>query len=216
MKRILTLFNSSLILIFLFSVGLIAQDLKPVVLSKPDTTGGKPLMEVLKNRKSTRAFGTEKLSQQVISNLLWAAFGVNRPDGHRTAPSAMNWQEIDIYVVMEEGTYLYDAKNNTLVPVLKKDIRDKTGTQPFVKDAPLNLVYVADESRIKKMGGEDQTIFIGADAGFIAQNVYLFCASEGLVTVVRGSVDKPAFAKALNLRAGQKIILAQTVGYPAK
>jgi len=187
-----------------------------VVLPRPDTTGGKPLMEVLKNRKSTRAFGAEKLPQQVLSNLLWAAFGVNRPDGHRTAPSAMNWQEIDIYIVMEEGTYLYDAKNNALVPVLKQDIREKTGVQPFVKDAPLNLVYVADISKTKKASDDDKNLYTGADAGFIAQNVYLFCASEGLVTVVRGSADRPVLAKALNLRAEQKIILAQTVGYPVK
>jgi len=213
MKRISILF---FIFFLLLPAGTIAQDLKPIELPKPDTTGGKPLMEVLKNRKTSRSFSVDKLPKQVLANLLWAGFGINRPDGHRTAPSAMNWQEIDIYVVMEEATYLYDAKNNALVPVVMHDLREKTGTQPFVKDAPLNLVYVADRAKMKKASGEDQNIFMGADAGCIVQNVYLYCASAGLATVVRGSVEKPALVKALNLRSEQSVILAQTVGYPGK
>jgi SagB-type dehydrogenase family enzyme len=213
MKRILFFF---FIVMLSMPVCLVGQDLKSMELLPPDTVGGKPLMEVLKNRKTSRAFGVEKLPKPVLSNLLWAAFGINRPDGHRTAPSAMNWQEIDIYAVMEEGAYLYDAKNNALIPVVKEDLREKTGTQPFVKDAPLNLVYVADISKTKRASGDDQALYTGADAGFIAQNVYLFCASEGLSTVIRGSVDRPALAKSLMLRQDQKIILAQTVGYPAK
>lgn len=200
----------------LSACALLAQDLKPIMLPKPDTTGGKPLMAALKERRTSRSFSSEKLPAQVLSNLLWAAFGINRPDGHRTAPSAMNWQEIDIYCAMEDGLYLYDARENLLAPVLAGDIREKTGTQGFVKDAPLDLVYVADLSKTGRARGEDQIIYTSADAGFIAQNVYLYCASEGLAVVVRGSLDRPSLAKAMNLRADQKVVLGQTVGYPKK
>lgn len=187
-----------------------------IQLPKPQTDIGRPLMQVLKERSSTRAFSGEKLPVQTLSNLLWAAFGVNRPDsGKRTAPSAMNWQEVDIYVATADGLYVYDAKSHQLNPVLPDDVRAKTGTQDFVKEAPINLVYVADLAKTRR-GGEDRDLYLGADTGFIAQNVYLFCASEGLGTVVRGSVDRPALAKVMKLRPDQKIILAQTVGYPKK
>jgi len=194
----------------------VAQALNPVPLPPPETSGGKPLMQVLKDRHSTREFSNQKLSPQMLSNLLWAAFGMNRPDGKRTAPSAMNLQEIDIYVAAQDGLYVYDAKANALNPVLAQDVRGATGTQPFVKDAAVNLVYVADLGKTRGGGGEDQILYTAADTGFIAQNVYLFCASEGLATVVRGSVDRAALAKLMKLRPNQKIILAQTVGYPKK
>jgi SagB-type dehydrogenase family enzyme len=192
-----------------------AQGPKPIQLLAPEVETGKPLMKVLKLRQSTRTFDTRALSLQDLSNLLWAADGINRPEsGKRTAPSAMNWQEIDIYVALPEAMYLYDAKNNALNPVASKDLRELTGKQPYVKDAPLNLVYVADATRMRNANEEDQKFYSAADAGFIAQNVYLYCASQGLSVVVRGMVDRPALGKALNLRAEQKIILAQTVGYP--
>jgi nitroreductase len=193
---------------------LLAQDLKPIPLPPPQTEGGRPLMQVLKERKSTRDFAPDKLPQQLLANLLWAAFGVNRPDGKRTAPSAVNWQEIDIYVATAEGLFLYNAKGNRLEPVLAQDVRHATGTQSFVATAPLNLVYVADLSKVRS--GPDTELFTAADAGFISQNVYLFCASENLATVVRGSIDRVALAKTMKLRPQQKIILAQTVGYPKK
>jgi len=195
----------------------LAQDLKPVELPKPDMEGGKPLMQVLKARQSGREFSAEKLPPQVLSNLLWAAWGVNRPDsGRRTAPSASNRQEVEIYVATAEGLYLYDAKAHRLQPVLAKDLRAATGRQPFVGEAPVNLVYVADYSKMGKGSDEDKALTAGADTGFISQNVYLYCASEGLATVVRGMVDRPALAKAMNLRPDQRIILGQTVGYPKK
>ena len=192
-----------------------AQELKPVILPAPQTDGGRPLMQALKDRKSTREFGGEKLPAQVLANLLWAGFGVNRPDGRRTAPSAMNWQEIDIYVVTAEGTYVYDAAKNQLQPVAKEDLRSLAGMQAFVATAPVNLVYVADMTKVTG-DAEGKELYTGADTGFIAQNVYLYCASEGLATVVRGSVEREALGKALKLKATQKIILAQTVGYPKK
>jgi len=193
-----------------------AQTRKPVQLPPPQMTGGRPLMEVLKDRKSTREFGADTLSPQTLSNLLWAAFGVNRPDGRRTAPSAMNWQEVSIYVATPEGVYLYDAKANVLEPVLAGDFRSATGTQSFVKDAAVNLVYVSDLSKTDGADSSEAEMYTAADVGFIAQNVYLYCASEGLATVVRASIDKPALAKSLKLQPQQRIILAQSVGYPKK
>jgi nitroreductase len=193
-----------------------AQNLEPIHLPRPQTDIGRPLMQALRDRSSSRDFSSEKLPRQVVSNLLWAAFGVNRPDsGRRTAPSAMNWQEIDIYVATADGLYIYEAKENRLHPILREDVRAQTGTQPFVKDAPLNLVYVADLARARSDSPE-RDMYVAADAGFIAENVYLYCASEGLATIVRGSIDRPALSKAVHLRPDQRIILAQTVGYPKK
>jgi len=218
MTRILSLLMRTLFVILLAVPTLsLAQELKPISLPSPQTNGGKPLMQALKDRHTTREFSSEKLSPQVLSNLLWAAFGINRPDtGKRTAPSAMNWQEIDIYVATADGLYVYDAKGNKLDPVLAEDVRGATGMQPFVKDAPLDLVYVADLAKTGKSSAEDKNFYTAADAGFIAQNVYLFCASEGLAVVVRGSVDRAALAKMMKLRPDQKILLGQTVGYPKK
>jgi len=210
-----TIIRATWILLVLFSTLALAQELKPIELPKPQTDVGRPLMQVLKDRHTTRTFSTEKLSPQVLSNLLWAAFGVNRPGtGGRTAPSAMNWQEIDIYVATADGLFLYDPKNQSLKPVLKEDIRSMTGTQPFVKEVPVNLIYVADLSRTSRASSEDAVLYTAADTGFISQNVYLFCASEGLGAVVRGSVDRPALAKIMKLRPDQKIILAQSIGKP--
>lgn len=194
----------------------LAQELQPIQLPKPQTDGGRPLMQLLRDRKSLREFSAEKLPLPVLSNLLWAAFGVNRSDGRRTAPSARNWQETGIYVASEDGLYLYDAKGHILLPILKDDIRAMTGTQPFVKDAPINLVYVADYAKAGTSPMEQKDLWTACDTGFIAQNVYLYCTSEGLSTVVRGLVDKPALAKVMKLRPDQKIILAQSVGYPKK
>jgi SagB-type dehydrogenase family enzyme len=192
----------------------LAQELRPIQLPEPRTDGGRPLMQVLKERKSVRTFSSRELSEQILSDLLWAAFGINRPDGKRTAPSAMNRQEIEIYLVTAKGAWLYEAKAQSLKPVAAGDLRSLAGTQEWVKDAPLNLVYVADTARMDGGDDEAKTLYSGADTGFIAQNVYLYCASEGLGTVVRASVDRAALAKALGLRREQKITLAQTVGYP--
>ncbi len=185
-----------------------------ITLPSPDTVGGKPLMQCLKERRTSRSFDSKPLPRQVLSNLLWAAFGVNRPDGRRTAPSAMNMQEINVYAVMQDGLYLYDATSQSLKQIVKEDIRGKTGTQSFVKDAPLDIVYVADFSKAGRASSDDRILYTAADCGFIAQNVYLFCASEGLACVVRASIDKSTLSKVMNLRSDQMIILSQTVGYP--
>lgn len=212
-KPILTIYFISA---FLLSCPLLvySQDIKPIKLLAPRLEGGKSLMQALKERKSLREFSSKELPLQVISDLLWAANGINRPDsGHRTAPSARNMQEIDIYLAKADGLYLFDAKQNMLIPVTGEDIRALTGKQPFVKDAPLNLIYVADLSKMGRTSSSDVDFYTSADTGFISENVYLFCASFGLATVVRGMIDKPALAKAMKLRPDQKIILTQTVGY---
>ena len=205
------------ITIFLMSGTALAEELKPIQLPKPQMDGGRPLMQVLKDRSSSREFSSQKLPLQVLSNLFWAASGINRPDsGKRTAPTAGNWQEIDIYVATADGLYLYDAKPHLLKPILAEDIRALAGRQAFVKDAPLNLIYVADLSRIGRGTNEEKDFFSAADTGFIAQNVYLFCASEGLATIVRASIDKPTLGKRMKLGPDQRITLSQTVGYPKK
>jgi SagB-type dehydrogenase family enzyme len=200
------------VILLTFAAITFSEELKPIKLLKPQLDKGKPLMQVLKDRSSLRSFSNEKLSLQVLSNLLWAAFGVNRVDtGKRTAPSAMNRQEIDIYVAMADGLYLYDAKAHSLIPILAEDIRAMTGRQDYVKDAPVTLVYVADYSR---MDSADKDFYSAADTGFIGENVYLYCASEGLATVVRASINRQALSEAMKLRPDQKVILAQSVGYP--
>jgi nitroreductase len=206
--------SRSFLALLLIPAGLAtAQELNPIHLPAPRITGGKPLMEALKARKSTREFAPDKIPMQTLSNLLWAAWGINREDGSRTAPSASNRQEVDVYAVMENGTFMYDAKANVLKPVVSGDLRKLAGQQPFVAQAPLNLVYVGDLAR---WPGDDLTNKINTTAvnsGFIAENVYLFCASEGLATVIRAMVPKDELAKALKLTPEQHITLSQTVGY---
>lgn len=187
----------------------------PIQLPAPQTSGGKPLMQALKERRTSRAFLADALPRQMLSNLLWAAFGVNRAaTGGRTAPSAHDAQDIDVYVVLPGASWLYDAKANALSPVRAGDLRALTGRQSFVRDAPVSLVYVADFARFPRDSEQDKVFYSAADAGHISQNVYLFAASEGLATMVRAYIDKPALARALGLRPTQHIVLAQSVGYP--
>lgn len=199
---------------FLLAFAAAAYSEETLNLPAPKTEGGMPLMQALKERQSNREFGSRKLSPEVLSNLLWAACGVNRPDGRRTAPSARNLQDIDIYVAMSDGLYLYEAKNHRLLKISGEDLRAATGNQEYVKDAALNLIFVSDLARLNVPDPLAVEFYTGAHTAFMAQNVYLFCASEGLSTVVRGNIDKAALAKAMNLRADQKITLAQSVGYP--
>ncbi len=174
-----------------------------------------PFLQLLLKRESSRAFRSAPLPNAVLSNLLWAAAGINRSEsGKRTAPSANNRQEIDVYAATDKGLYLYDAKANTLNLILARDIREMTGKQPFVKEAAVNLVYVADLAKSSAASEGDKTLYAAAATGFMSQNVYLYCASEGLATVVRGLIDRPALAEVMKLKPTQKIILAQSVGYP--
>lgn len=194
----------------------LAQETGVIKLPPPETAGGMPLMQALKARHSTRTFGSKPLPPQVLSNLLWAASGVNRPQsGQRTAPSAHDWREIDVVVTTAEGAFRYDPPTHTLTRVAAGDIRPLTGVQDYVATAPVNLVYVADLDRMSEASAEDKAFYSATDAGFIAQNVYLYCASAGLAVVVRGLVDRDALGTALGLGRHQRIILAQSVGYPA-
>ncbi len=206
MKRTLPVF-----LALIITGNLLAQ---PLNLPAPQKTGGLPLMEALAKRSTARTFDSRELSPQQISSLLWAAFGINRPDGKRTAPSAMNFQETDIYVLLKQGAYVYSAQSNQLDLVVAQDIRALGGTQAFVTNAPVTLVFVADFSKMGKGNNEDKKNTANIDVGYISQNVYLFCASEGLVTGARGSVDRAALGPRLKLRPEQMIILAQSAGYP--
>ncbi len=215
MQVIAAVILASVIIIPAMSQGItMAQEQKSIQLTKPQITGN-PLMEVLAKRSSSREFSSEPLPGNILSNMLWAAAGINRPDsGKRTAPSAMNKQEIDVYVATERGIYLYEAKSHSLTMVATGDLRGLTGRQGYVKEAAVNLIYVADFSRMSSFS--DQELYAAADTGFISENVYLYCASAGLATVVRAYIDKPALSKTMNLRADQKIILAQSVGYPKR
>jgi SagB-type dehydrogenase family enzyme len=197
-----------------FATGASAADLQPVQLAKPNSEN--VAIKLLEKRSSSREFSSQPLPVDVLSNLLWAAWGVNRSDGHRTAPSANNRQDIEVYALLPDGAYLYDAKAHMLKPVAAGDFRAQAGTQPFVKDAPLNLVYVSDYAKLGGLTDEMRAFYSGAHTGFIAENVYLYCASEGLATVVRAMVDKAALAKVLKLRGDQHVTLSQTVGYPKK
>ncbi len=188
--------------------------LETIRLEAPRMSGGMPLMEALKNRKSDRGITDKALSKSQLSEILWAANGVNRSDGKRTSPAAMNKQEVDIYAVLPEGIYLYDAVKNELVPVVAGDHRKVTGKQDFVYTAPLNLVFILDYAKFNKgktrKDGPGPWACIAA--GCMTQNVALYCASEGLGNVVRGWVDEDAFAKAAGLREDQVFLIAQTVG----
>ncbi len=185
-----------------------------IALPPPEKTGGLPLMEALGKRQSMREFAKAELPLPTLSSLLWAANGVNREDGRRTAPSAMNAQEIDIYVALPSGAYLYDAHAHALQLVAGSDVRRVTGYQDFVDEAPLDLVYVADHGRMKLIPVTSRESFASAAAGAIAQNVYLFAAGNGLSTVIRAWIDREAIANALGLPHDHQVLLSQTVGFP--
>ncbi|MEP6839912.1 MAG: SagB/ThcOx family dehydrogenase [Bradyrhizobium sp.] len=185
-----------------------------ITLPAPDRSGGLPLMQAIAKRRSDREFARRELPLPMLSSLLWAADGVNRPDGGRTTPSAMNAQEIDVYVALPLGAYLYDAAANSLKLVAGSDIRRVTGYQDFVDEAALDLVLVADHSRMKLIPAAQREGFAFAAAGAVSQNVYLFAASNGLATVIRAWIDRDAIAKALGLDHDQQVLLSQTVGFP--
>ncbi|MDR0543398.1 MAG: SagB/ThcOx family dehydrogenase [Dysgonamonadaceae bacterium] len=196
---------NKLVILSLCSMLCIACKAQNISLPQPQTTGGKPLMEALNDRQTTREFSDKELDVQTLSDLLWAAYGFNRDD-KRTAPSANNRQEFIIYAVLKSGVYVYDSKANELILKVEGDFRSATGKQDFVTVAPLNLVFVADLTKNSAEGA-------ATDVGFISQNVYLYCASAGLGTVVRGWFDKAEVKTALQLSETEEPILTQTVGY---
>ena len=188
--------------------------LEPIHLPPPETKGGMPLMQALNNRMSTKEFTPKSIPQDKISNLLWAAFGVNRPEsGKRTAATAVNCQDIHVYVVFEKAAYVYEAKEHCLIPVVNRDVRALAATQEYAKAAPINLVYVSDYSKMADSFKDKKPIYAAFHAGSISQNVYLYCASAGLGAVVRDSVDRAGLKQVLNLSEDQVIVMAQSVGY---
>jgi nitroreductase len=184
-----------------------------IALSPPEKHGGLPLMEALAKRHSSRDFSRKALPLPLLSNLLWAAHGVNRTDGGRTAPSALNAQEIDVFVALPSGAYRYDAAAHQLHLVAASDLRRVTGYQDFVDEAPMDLVYVADHARMGMVPAGQRESYASAAAGAIAQNVYLFAAGNRLATVIRAWIDRAAIADALGLTHDQQVLLSQTVGY---
>jgi nitroreductase len=188
---------------------------KPIALPQPRGEGGGSLTAALKLRRSTRAYSARALPAQTLSDLLWAAFGINRPSGDRTAPYWRHVMVIDVYVAMADGVWLYDPKAHALLPHLDADLRAQTGMQDFVAAAPVNLIYVAHGERMTDVSPEERRLYASVDTGFIGQNVYLYCASEGLGTVFRGAVDTRKLGAALKLPDQQFVCFAQTVGYPA-
>lgn len=197
-----------------------APALSVIQLNKPVLEKGASLMQALNNRKSDRNIAEEKITPQQLSEVLWAADGVNRESGKRTAPSAMGKYGVDIYAVLEEGIYKYDVKNHALEPAAAGDYRKFAGSQDFVYTAPLNLVYVADvvkyNPNAKEDANEQELSWAYLEAGHQAQNVYLYCASEGLGVVARLMIKREELGKAMNLKPEQVILYAQTVGYIKK
>jgi len=207
-----------------FALGLMGQlhpkpatgDAMPaLVLPPPDTEGGLPLMQALRRRASLREFSTAALPLPLLSGLLWAANGVSRDDGRRTTPSALNAQEIDIFVALPAGAYRYDPSAHALHLTSASDVRRVTGYQDFVDEAPLDLVYVADHAKMGRVPVNQRESFASVAAGAIAQNVYLYAASAGLATVLRAWIDRTAIANALGLTHDQQVLLSQTVGFPS-
>ena len=213
MKRF-TLVSVFLLLVF----GLIqvqGQEIKN--LPEPQKRGGKRLMKAFNQRQSSRTFADKEMSDQMLSNLLWAAFGINRPEsGKRTAPSAHNIQDIQIYAATENGAFLYLPEKNALKQITDEDVRANMGMQDFVEDASVNLVYVSDFSKYSNGNVQQHMVTASSHCGFIGQNVYLFAASENLNCVFRGSVDKDLVAKTLNLEEDQHVMYSQSIGFSKK
>jgi SagB-type dehydrogenase family enzyme len=193
-----------------------AEPLEPIHLPPPETSGGMPLMQALNSRMSTKEFTTQAMPRDQISNLLWAAFGINRPEsGKRTAATAVNCQDIEVYVVLEKAAYVYEAKEHCLIPVANRDVRSLAATQEYAQVASINLVYVSDYSKMADRFKDKKPIYAAFHAGSISQNVYLYCASAGLGAVVRDSVDRASLSDVLNLTEDQVIVMGQSVGYAA-
>jgi hypothetical protein len=186
-----------------------------VELPDPVMEGGLPLMEALAQRQSQRSFADREIEDEVLASLLWAGFGINRPEaGERTAPSWRGSKETDIYVARADGVWIYDPESNSLVRHMDDDLREMTGRQPFPAEAPVVLIYVADRSRMAEAPEDQQYLYAHVDAAYVSQNVYLFAASEGLATVVLGNVDKEALAAALGMGEERILTFTQPLGYP--
>lgn len=202
-------------LLILTAITCFAQEPKIISLPKPDMQFPVSVMEAIQMRSSSRAFSDKALSYQEIANIVWAGNGINRPEtGKRTAPSAHNWQDITLYVFLPEGVYLYLPKEHALQEVLHEDLRQLAGSQEYVKTTPLNIILVSDQAKMENTTAEDKALLSGADAAFVAENIYLYCAGKKLAVVVRAMIDRTTLSRKLHLSDEQKIILGQTIGFP--
>jgi SagB-type dehydrogenase family enzyme len=194
-----------------------AQELKTIKLDAPDKKGGMPVFKAFSERKSTREYAGEKLKPKDLSTLLWAANGINRADGKRTAASALDKRDVDVYVIMQEGTYIYEPKAHSLNPVAQGDFRTAAaGGQDFAKDAPVILLLVSDLTRFNPTPDEGTKLVGALDAGIVSQNISIACAALGLATVPRGTMNQPELRTALKLKDTQYLGLNHPVGYPKK
>ena len=203
--------------LFMTTVYLFSQELQDIKLNNPDKSRGSSVMKALSDRHSDREFDAKEISLQDLSDLLWAANGINRTDGKRTAPSAMNRQEIDVYVVNKDGTYLYDPATHTLKGLTAGDFRKAVaGTQDFVTTAPISLVMVANLEKLGNATSENTRLIAAMDAGIVCQNINVCCAAIGLSTVPRASMNSDELKQALKLSDTQYLMLNNPVGYPKK
>ena len=197
-----------------FAAALSAQA-ADIRLPAPAKAGGMPVVQAIAERKTSRAFSDRELPVETLSTLLWIADGISRPDGRRTIPTGHNVQDLDVYVILKSGAYRYDEKAHALIQTSEGDFRAIAAKQPFAQVAPVTLFYVQDVARAKKTDAMSQMRFGGIHTGSAIQNVYLFCTSAGLVSCAREQNDYEAQAKIFKLRPTQRIILAQSVAYPA-
>ncbi len=194
-----------------------SQTVTDIVLPQPQKDGGKPLMDCMAERKSNREYASKEISNQELSNLLWAANGINREkDGKNTAPTANNRQNMEVYVVLPGGVYFYDSKGNILKFIKSGNYMTNTGKQDFVEKASVNLIIVSDMGKLGDATPDNQLLYAGIHSGAIMQNIYLYCASRGLNTVTRRYFDEKEVTEVLGLPAGKRPILAQSVGYPVE
>jgi len=192
-----------------------AQTMKTIKLNQPNKERGSVIMKALSERRSVREYSDKKLSHQDLSDLMWAANGISSSDGKRTAPTARNDQDIDVYVIMQEGAYLYVPESNELTPVAEGDFRPQLADrQEFVNNVPVCLLIVSDYSRFKGLPEAMQKQFGALDAGMVSQNISLFCSGSGLVTVPRAYMQKDNIKKSLKLKDSQEPLLNHPVGYP--
>ena len=213
MKRIVLVLTAALLTLPYVS----SQELQVIKLGGPNKSRGSAVMKALSERHSERAYDAKDISLQDLSDLLWAANGVNRSDGRRTAQSAMNRQEIDVYVIRKDGAYLYDAGNHALKPVAPGDYRKAVaGGQDFAASAPVCIVLVANLEKLGNASDENTRLLAAMDAGIVCQNINVFCSAAGLSTVPRASMDKNELKKALKLSDTQLLTLNNPVGYPKK
>lgn len=203
-------------LLCLVMVPLNARDFKTIELLPADKKGGLTVMEALWKRQATRTIASRDLSVQELSNLVWSAVGINRPaDGRRTSPTALNVQDVEVYVCLPEGIYHYDARKHLLVPVAKGDHRALVaGSQDFVKTVPVCLILVSDLSKFQGDDKSQKMQYASLDVGIVSQNISIYCAAKGLATVPRAYMDRAGLKKVLNLKETQEILLNHPVGYP--